>query len=253
MRRKVARAEAYLNLKQSALAVKDFDRVVALDPTNATAYSDRGIAKADLGHYYDAIWDFSEAIRLKKDGDSYLPDLYESRGDAYVKLSDYHSAIDDYDQALRLRVQSQIFLWSLAQFLGLYPEYSGVSDDVLLHKLNAQFQPQFAFDVFKKQLTEENGKWGISLINELYEKRGDAYLQSSDYKPAIQDFQRIFVGMPNFANSVERWRPIGDFGHGDHYFLDVKSFGRIGEEFDAALDQRCRSEAVCRHRIWGKL
>jgi tetratricopeptide (TPR) repeat protein len=219
----VARAEAYLELKQNALAVTDFDRVIALDPTSTTAYSDRGIAKADLGRYYDAISDFGEAIRLKKDGDSYLPNLYENRGDAYVKLSNYRSAIDDYDQALALRVQSQIFLWSLAQFRGLYPEYNGVSDDALLHKLNAQFQPQFAFGVFRKQLTEENGKWGISLVNDLYEKRGDAYLQSGDYKHAIQDFQRIFFGIPNFANSVERWRPIGNFGHGDHYFLDVKS------------------------------
>jgi tetratricopeptide (TPR) repeat protein len=218
-----ARAEAYLNLKQSALAVKDFDRVIALEPTNATAYSDRGIANTDLGRYYDAISDFGEAIRLKKDGDSYLPTLYENRADAYVKLSNYRSAIDDYDQAVALRVQSQIFLWSLAQFRALYPEYNGVSDDVLLHKLNIQFQPQFAFDVFKKQLTLENGKWGISLMNDLYEKRGDAYLQSGDYKHAVQDFQRIFVGIPNFANSVERWRPIGTFGHGDRYFLDVKS------------------------------
>jgi len=93
----------------------------------------------------------------------------------------------------------------------------------LLHKLNVQFQPQFTFDVFKKQLTEVNGKWAISLVNDLYEKRGDAYLQSGDFKHAIQDFQRIFVGIPNFANSVERWRPIGNFGHGDRYFLDVKS------------------------------
>lgn len=218
-----ARAEAYLALKQSALAIKDFDRVIALDPNNTTAYSDRGIANSDLGRYYDAISDFGEAIRLKKDGDSYLPNLYENRGDAYMKLANYRSAIEDYDQALALRVQSQIFLWSLNQFRGLYPEYNAVSDDVLLHKLNAQFQPQFAFDVFKKHLTEENGKWGISLINDLYEKRGDAYLQSGDYKHAILDFQRIFVGIPNFANSTERWRPIGNFGHGDRYFLDVKS------------------------------
>jgi tetratricopeptide (TPR) repeat protein len=218
-----ARAEAYLQLKQSALSVKDFDRVIALDPANSAAHADRGIADTDLGRFYDAISDFGEAIRLAKDGDSYLPNLYENRGDAYVKTSNYRSAIEDYDQAIALSVRSQIFLWSLAQFRGIYPEYNGVSDDALLHKLNAQFHPQFAFDVFKKQLTEVNGKWGISLINDLYEKRGDAYLQSGDYKHAIQDFQRIFAGIPNFANSVERWRPIGNFGHGDRYFLDVKS------------------------------
>jgi tetratricopeptide (TPR) repeat protein len=89
-----------LDLKQSTLAIKDFDRVIALDPTGTTAYSDRGIANSDLGRYYDAVSDFGEAIRLKKDGDSYLPNLYENRGDAYVKLANYHDAIEDHNFSL---------------------------------------------------------------------------------------------------------------------------------------------------------
>ena len=217
-----ARAEAYLELKQSELAVKDFDRVLALDPKNMTAYSDRGLAKWDLGRFYDAISDYGEAIRLKGDDDTYLPNLYENRADAYLKVNDVRSAIDDYSHALALLLQTQIQLLSLAQFRALYPEYSGVSDDTLLRKLNLLFDPQSEFSAFKTRLTEENGKWGVSLLNDLYEKRGDAYLQSDDFRRSILDFQRIYIGIPNFANSVERWRAFSSAGRG-RYYLDVKS------------------------------
>ena len=68
-----ARAEVYLELKQDTLAIKDFDKV--LNPDNTTAPSDRGLANLEIGQYYSAISDFDDAIRLKQEGDIYLPNL----------------------------------------------------------------------------------------------------------------------------------------------------------------------------------
>ena len=45
------RAGRYLALKQYPLAIRDFDKVLALDPENSSAYSDRGIAKLESGDY----------------------------------------------------------------------------------------------------------------------------------------------------------------------------------------------------------
>jgi tetratricopeptide (TPR) repeat protein len=219
----LARAEAYLNLKQSAFAIRDFDKVLALDPEKTAAYSDRGLAKMDVGRYYDAISDFGEAIRRKAEGDIYIPNLYENRGDAYVKVKDYRSAIPDYSMAIEKQLERQIILLSLAQFRALYPEYESISDDTLLQKLYALFRPGYEYAVFVEQLTKENGKWEVSSLDGLYEKRGDAYLKIGDYKRAVLDFQRIFVGMPNFANFTERWRTLGSSAHGENYFLDAKS------------------------------
>ena len=139
-----------------------------------------------------------------------------------MKVQDWRRAIDDYTSAIHLHLKSQIAVLSLAQFRGLYPEYAGVSDAVLLDKLNRFFMPQFAPDVFRKML-QDNGKWGVSLLNDLYESRGDAYLRLGDYGKAISDFQRIFVGIPNVANVTERWRSLGIFGHGESFYIDVKS------------------------------
>lgn len=225
-----ARAEAYLELKQDTSAIRDFDKVLSLHPDNTTAHSDRGIAKADLGQYYAAISDFGDSIRNKADGDVYLPTLYENRADAYVKVQDYRRAIDDYSSAIESRLESQVMLLSLTQFRGLYPEYAAVSDDVLVQKLNRRFAPQYEAAAFNKLLTQDNGKWGVSLLNDLYEKRGDTYLKIGDYRRSILDFQRIFVGMPNYGDATERWRALGTFGHGEKYFLDAKNSEMLSDQ-----------------------
>lgn len=168
------RASDYLNLKQYQQALKDYETILKLDPENVTAYADRGLARLETGNIWGAIFDFGDAIRRKKEGDSYLPNLYENRGDAYVKLGQYRDAIADYTKAIELSFGQMTILLSLKQIRGLYPEYDRVSDDVLIHKIHDLFWPNMEYAGFTKQLTEENGKWGISLLNGLYEKRGDA-------------------------------------------------------------------------------
>jgi tetratricopeptide (TPR) repeat protein len=66
------RAGDYLNLKRYPEALNDYEKILALDADNTTAYSDRGLARFETGAYVAAISDFGEAIRLKKSGDSYL-------------------------------------------------------------------------------------------------------------------------------------------------------------------------------------
>jgi tetratricopeptide (TPR) repeat protein len=217
------RAEDYLNLKQYPQALRDFGMVLTLDPENHTAYADRGLAKLETGDNWGAIFDFGDAIRRKKEDDSYLTNLYENRADAYVRLGQYNEAISDYDKAIELRFGQMTISLSLSQIRGLYPEYDQVSDDVLLHKLHDLFWPNMEYVGFAEELTEKNGKWAISLLNELYEKRGDTYLRSGDFRRGVLDFRRIFKGIPNFADSTDRWRALGRTADQEDYFLDAKS------------------------------
>jgi tetratricopeptide (TPR) repeat protein len=227
-----ARAEAYLESKQDALAIKDYTKVLSLQPDNSTAHSDRGLANLGVGQYYAAISDFGDSIRIKQDGDAYVPTLYENRADAYVKTQDYRRAIEDYSTAIELHLKSQLILLNLQQFRGIYPEYAAVPDDLLLDNLHRRFAQQWAGDDFRKKLTKENGKWGVSfLFSGLYEKRGDAYLSIGDYRHGILDFQRIFVGMPDYGKSTERWRFLGTYGNGEKYYIDVKSSEPLSKQF----------------------
>ncbi|MGD1023200.1 MAG: surface-adhesin E family protein [Candidatus Sulfotelmatobacter sp.] len=218
------RAGGYLNLKQYPQAVRDYDKILTLDPENKVASSDRGIAKLESGQYLSAKVDFSDSIRRRDGEDSFLWNLYEYRGDANVKLGYYTEAIADYSKAIERHLANDTFLLSLKQIRALYPEYDAVPDETLCHKLNVLFFPQFEYKVFAKQLMEENGKWQVSMLNELYEKRGDAYLRVGDYRRGALDFTRIFKGMPNYADSTDRWRVLGKTSVGEDVYLDVKSF-----------------------------
>jgi tetratricopeptide (TPR) repeat protein len=216
------RASDYLNLKQYSQALRDYDKILKLDPENVTAYSDRGLAKLEAAQYLAATFDFGDAIRRKKDGDPYLYNLYENRGDARVSLGEYKDAIADFSKAIELNLGQITILLSLNQIRGLYPEFDRVSDDMLCHKIHDLFWPNMEYAGFAKQL-EENGKWSISTLNELYEKRGDTYLKAGDYRRGTLDFNRIYKGIPNFADSTDRWRELGQSAGGEDFYLDVKS------------------------------
>ena len=217
------RASAYHSLKQYREAIKDYDKVLELDPENVTAYADRGLAKLELGRYFAATVDLGDAIRRKKEDSSTLSMSYEYRADAYTKIGMYRDAIESYSQAIKCHLANLTFLLSLKQIRGLYPEYDNVSDEALIRKIKALFWPQFEYSELAKQLIEGEGKWQISMVNDLYEKRGDAYLRSGDFRRGVLDFNRIFKGIPNFAGTVGRWRLLGASPNGQENYVDVKS------------------------------
>jgi len=218
-----SRASKYLNLKRYPEAIKDYDKILSLDPENTVAYSDRGLAKLETRQYWASISDLGEAIKRKKRGDSYLPNLFEYRGDAHIGLGEFHDAIADYSKSIELSFGQITILLSLSQIRALYPEYNQVSDEVLCRRIHELFWPNIEYANFEKKLKEENGNWAISQLNELYEKRGDAYLRSGDFRRGALDFERIFKGIPNHASSTDRWRMLGKSNDGDKYYLDVKS------------------------------
>ncbi len=111
---------------------------------------------------------------------------------------------------------------SLQQVRGIYPEYSSVSDEGLIRKIKALFWPEFSYDMAAKQLLENRDLY-LGLLGELYAKRGDAYLRSGDFRRGVLDFNRIFKGIPNFADTVARWRLLGTSTNGQENYVDVKS------------------------------
>ncbi len=89
---------AETKLKQYREAIQDYDKVIELNPEDAEAYNNRGIAKADLKQYQEAIQDYDKAIELNPE----YADAYNNRGATKVTLEQYREAIQDYDKALEL-------------------------------------------------------------------------------------------------------------------------------------------------------
>ena len=75
-----------------------------LDPEDATAYVERGLAYYKKGEYDEAIADYDEAIRLNP---KYAA-AYESRGFAYRQKDDWDRARDDNYHSIKLEADKQI-------------------------------------------------------------------------------------------------------------------------------------------------
>ena len=147
---------------------------------------------------------------------------YEYRGDAYAKVGSHRNAIENYSQAIKYQLANMTHLISLKQIRGLYPEYDKVPDEALIHKINLLFWPQYDHATMTKILTEKESEWKISMINDLYEKRADCYLKNGDYRRGVLDFSRIFKGIPDLGQYVERWRSMGGKA-GEDWFIDIQS------------------------------
>jgi Flp pilus assembly protein TadD len=82
----------------SEIAIAACSRLVARDPTDATAYHHRGIATQAKGDLDRALADFNKAIELKPD---YGP-VYESRARIYLAKGDYTQAVADVTRSVEL-------------------------------------------------------------------------------------------------------------------------------------------------------
>ena len=91
-------------------AIEAFDEAIKLDPQDAIAHYNRGVAynllgqsqrvSSNLNLYERAIQALNEAIRLNPQAEAYY-----NRGVAHRKLGQYELAIEDYDEAIRLNPQ----------------------------------------------------------------------------------------------------------------------------------------------------
>ena len=70
----------------------------AINPKDAKAYNNHGIAKYELGSYQNAIADYDRVIAINPK----LDRVYNNRGFAKANLYDYQDAITDYDKAVAL-------------------------------------------------------------------------------------------------------------------------------------------------------
>ncbi|XP_075388324.1 tetratricopeptide repeat protein 6 [Tenrec ecaudatus] len=90
----------YADLKQWVLAICDFETVISLERTVSLAYINIGlIHMLQMDNYVEAIWQFSEAIRI----DPLYIQSYLCRAEAYDKLHKLNNSIKDLSRAIHLQ------------------------------------------------------------------------------------------------------------------------------------------------------
>ena len=86
-------------------AIYHYSEAIRLMPDNVLnnmgniLYNNRGGANAQLGRYQRALEDFNKAIHLQP----YYADSYYFRGNTYANMGQYQQAIEDYNKAIALK------------------------------------------------------------------------------------------------------------------------------------------------------
>ena len=86
----------YRYSNQHDKALKDYSKVIELDPKDARLYSSRGGLYKDMKQLEKSIADYTKAIELSGG----KPYYYRVRGRAYFDLKDYEKAIADYTKSI---------------------------------------------------------------------------------------------------------------------------------------------------------
>ena len=76
-----------------------WDKTIAVNPKQAEAYNNRGLAFYDLKLYQQAIEDYSQALRIKPD----YAEAFNNRGNAYYAMDQYEKAEEDFNQSLQFK------------------------------------------------------------------------------------------------------------------------------------------------------
>lgn len=96
------RGMAHLDRGSYAEALRDLDRSLEMDPSDAMTWSDRGVVQHKLGRHDLAARDFGRAMELNR----VLVAAYSGRGILRVDLGDFAGAREDFVEALRLAPSS---------------------------------------------------------------------------------------------------------------------------------------------------
>jgi tetratricopeptide (TPR) repeat protein len=96
--KRIIRANTYMQEGKYKDAVADYTKALQVNPLDATAYNNRGLAWERKGNYDKAIADFTKAVEINPQ----YADAYKSRGVAYYDKGDYDSAIADYSKAVEI-------------------------------------------------------------------------------------------------------------------------------------------------------
>ncbi|GEM_PF-6224814 len=113
LRRQVERSRAWLEQSQYQAALSLLDDVLSSRPSIADAWSLRGFAHYNIGHYEEAVSDYSMALLMTCDAR-----VLFNRALAYKKLHRYREALQDLDKALRLNADNVYALLEKGNIMG---------------------------------------------------------------------------------------------------------------------------------------
>lgn len=168
------RGVAYVDKRDYAHAIQDYDVAIRLNPNLASAFYGRGEADDHTGEFDRAIQDYNEAIRLNPS----FAYAYDARGRAHRNKGEFDQAIRDYGEAIRLD-----------------PNYALAFND-----RGDSFRSKGDYDHALQDFNEAI-RLNPKLIS-AYGNRGFVYLSLSNLGAATRDYERVIAAAPSSNTAV---------------------------------------------------
>ena len=135
------RGLSYENKNQLPLALEDFSQAVALDPSYAEAFNDRGNTLFKMHENERAITDYDKAIALKP-----TALYYSNRGYVYFKMDNLDKALPDLDQSINMDPNVGRFHVNRALvFIARHDCASALQDLLAAKRLNWNFDSEMVY------------------------------------------------------------------------------------------------------------
>lgn len=150
------RGVAYDNTGKVENAFEDYSTAIELDPGYSLAYSNRGIRHADNGDYEKAIADYTKGIEYNSSDDI----IYKDRANAYIKLGNYQKAQADYEMASRLKPSDSVYINGLAHTTRLIGNYTQALD-ILLPVISSHPDDAYMHNTLAEVYAALNNKEGF--------------------------------------------------------------------------------------------
>ena len=192
-------------------AIEHYSHAITLNPDNADAYNNRGIAYNIKGDSDQAIPDYTKAIELKP----YYAAAYTNRGAAYSNRGEFDRAIADHTKAIELK-----------------PDYAAAYTN-----RGTTYRNKGEFDLAVADHTK-----AIELKPDYaaaYTNRGAAYSNRGEFDRAIVDCNTAIRFNPNYAEAYNNRGIIYSIkGHFDRAITDYSAAVRLNPNYAEAYNNR---------------
>ena len=250
-------ARAYSNRGDYRSAIALYNRLIEIEPDNATYYHDRGLSYAADGQKEQAQVDFDKAMKLFAEAIRSNPSdasSYRGRGFAYLSLGDLDNAIRDFTDALEINKDSaeayrdRGYAYRLNNQFDLAIKDLGNAIKLDPKDVDAYTNRGLAY-LSKDNLDAAIADFDIAIrvdaaYSPAYQNRGHAYLIRKEFDRAIADLTKA---LELDDSNYEAYRDRG------FAFIAKGEIDRALDDFGEALERRPNYSIAYRDRGYAYL
>ncbi len=207
-----------LYARDYAGAIKDFSKVIELDPEFAGIYYWRGLTKSCAKNFAAAIADLDKAIAIDPESDDIS--AYYYRGHAKYKLQDYIGAIADFDKVIEIHSVSVhayyyrgAVKYKLEDYLGAIEDYTFAIDNF---SESLRFLQEYPIEDKTYEAERKKGREECSTkLAKASFFRGNSRLECSNFLDAVNDYSQAIELKYDLANTYYK-RAVASYIQGEY-------------------------------------